>query len=127
MPNIGGGLDPRVRRKLICINNECWDAVSKDVRSGLLKDTTDYATINLAMELLESSHTPEEKKNVLRQLITGGKLSPQKASEINQEFERKLSQCMDVKIKSAIKRGELPPPERNDPMMRRMNKRIPPK
>jgi hypothetical protein len=121
---IGGGLDPRVRHKLVCINNECWDMVAREVRTGLLKDTTDYATLNTAMELLESKRTPEEKKNVLRVMLANGSLRPQKAEEINEIFERKLSACMDVRIKKAIKAGELPPPDRNDPMMSRMNKRI---
>ena len=127
MPNIGGGLDRKVRDRLICINNECWDSVSKKIRTGLTKDTTDYSTINTAMELLESRSTPEDKKAVLSQLIVGGKMTPQKASEVNELFERELSLCMDTKIQIAIRKGLLPAPSKNDPMMARMNRRIPKK
>ena len=110
MEQIGGNIDPKTRHQLVCINQECIEAVYRKLHRGLLKTEIDDSRMQQALSIMNSSKTPQEAKMKLKQLIAKGAFDPEVTKTIDKVFEREMDECLTYKINQAIRSGRMLPP-----------------
>lgn len=122
MDQIGGNLDHNTRKKLLCINKECIEAVYHHLKKTVVKDVPNHVLQNV-WDYMQTKSTPAAAKAKLMAMVRSGQFGEAKSQEIDEEVERELNLCMATKINKAIKSGELKPPK-GDAFSKKMEHRM---
>lgn len=110
--DFGSNIDPRTRHALLCINQECLDAVFRKLGHGLLQKKMDDNMYQSALEVIRSSKAPAEAREKLKRLLRQGAFDPTFETVIDEDFERNMDDCLTAKINKAIRSGKIPPPSK---------------
>lgn len=105
---------------------EVRDKVFRIAKRELLRDTTDYRTINRIWELLESKRLSRRERAMAVNMART--MAPQRTSEVDRKVEALYDKVWNACMQRAIDRKELDPPDKEDvAFMRRMQKKMHPR
>ena len=111
------------RRELWRMGQEVQRMVFQKMRRQLVKDTTDYSTINAIMEALERKNNSVTQRAML--LNMAKTMAPTRTSEIDREVEKAYDECWNYVMRKAKESGRIPPPDKEDiEFLERMHARM---